>query len=212
MLQQPPRKRARPSACWSITFDDASSLKSVVDAAGAVMQRIMFKIARLDSRFFLMVDGADMGMTCCVSARLLLNKVVFGGGGSNNGSNTVVVSTDGSNTLNASNRPTILFTFCVDCAHVLNAIDSPSCAHATVIMEGYDETATIRLRVLDPYQHSYEDSADLNTFVDVEAQRIKLPLAYTLILEVDLVKLKELIKKARKVRVMDRIICGGDVQ
>lgn len=178
------QKRTRRHADWSITFDDISSLRSIVDAAAAVMQKVIFKVAKVDERFFLMVDGADPGVTCFVSARLQLHKVE----------------------LHKPNHA-CEFIFCVECSQVLTSIDIPSCTHASLVMEGHDDSTTIHFHVHDPDLRSCEDSSELNTYVDGDERRVISPLSYNLILEIDLVKLRELIKKARKARAELLRIC-----
>jgi hypothetical protein len=177
-------KRGRPVPEWSITFDDVTSLRSVVEAAGAVMQKVIFKVSKIGEHYFLMVDGADPGVTCFVSARLQLHKVAF-------------YAEDHAHE----------FTFCVECGELLTSIDIPSCAHAALIMEGHDQSTSIHVRLLDPELRSCEDSSELNTYVDGDERRIISPLTYNMILEIDLVKLRELIKKARKARAELLRIC-----
>ena len=167
-------KRPRKQATWTIVFDDASAIRGVVEAVSAIMQRVIFKVARQTDKYVLMVDGADVGMTCCVSARLQLDRVTF-----------------------ASKETPEEFTFCVECKHVLVAIDNPSCAHGAMIMEGHDD-ATIHIRMQDPEQRSHEDSSELNTFVDGTPPVSLSTLDFKMLLEIDLSKLKEMIKKARK--------------
>ena len=171
------RKRPQRAADWTIIFEDASSLRNVVDAVSAVMHRVVFKVACVDGHHFLMVDGADAGFTCCVSARLQLDKVTF-----------------------ASDDPPDEFTFCVDCKHVIAAIDNPSCAHGTLTIEGINEDALVRLRMRDPDQASHEDCCELSTFVDAEPAQGLLDMTFPYIIEIDLTKLRDMIKKARKAR------------
>jgi len=177
-------KRGRAVPEWSITFDDVSSLRSVAEAAAAVMQKVIFKVSKVGAHYFLMVDGADPGVTCFVSARLQLYKVAF-----------------------YADDHAQEFTFCVECGELLTSIDIPSCTHASLIMEGHDQSTSIHLRILDPELRSCEDSSELNTYVDGDERRIISPLTYNLILEIDLVKLRELIKKARKARAELLRIC-----
>lgn len=171
------RKRARdPPPDWVITFDDCGSLRCIVESAAAVMQRVIFKVKRLQGgRYVLIVNGADMGFTCCVSARLQLDKVHFA----------------------SPDCETSEFTFCVECKQMLYSIDNPSCSHGTLIMEGHTNKAQIRLKMLDPDMHSHEEESDLNTFVDGEFEPLR-DLDFSMMLEMDLTKLREMVKKARK--------------
>lgn len=167
-------KRKQRTPDWSIVFEDASSLRSVVDAVATVMARVSFKVVKKRDDYFLMVDSADVAMMCVVSARLRLDKVTFPRG-------------------NEESE----FTFCVDCKHVSSAIDNPSCAHLALTMEGYVETAKLMLKMLDPETHSHEVCAELSTYVEEEPIELE-DIEFKMILELDLQLVKEMIKKARK--------------
>lgn len=171
------RKRACPSADWTITFDDPSSLRCIVESSAAVMQRVIFKVKKIGASYFLMVDGNDPGFTCCISARLQLHRVEF-----------------------ADPHADISeFTFCVDSKQILYSIDNPSCSHGSLVMEGHTSDATIHLRMRDPDQLSHEDFSRLSTFVDGDTQSPTVDnITFNMILEIDLTKLKEMVKKARK--------------
>lgn len=160
-------------ADWSITFDDMTDLRSVFEAAQAVMSRVIVKVGKVGDRHFLMLDGNDIGFTCCISARLhIANDALMG-------------ITDEE-------------TFCVECKHVLTAMDSPSCAHCSLVLEGHSQSATVHFKMRDPDQRSSEDTAEINTFVDATPPNTLIPMQYQLLLEMDLSKLKEIIKKAKK--------------
>ena len=170
------RKRGRSTPDWIITFDDTVSLRCVVESTAAVMSRVIFKVEKIGSFFFLMVDGADVGFTCCVSARLQLEKVTF--------------ATPGSELSE--------FTFCVDCKQMLYSIDNPSCSHGCLIMEGHTSNATVHLIMSDPDQRNTEDCSELSTYVDGNAPQSLCSLDFEMMLEIDLTKLREMVKKARK--------------
>ena len=170
------KRRTRTTADWSITFEDASSLKSVVEASAAVMQRVVFKVVKKNENYTLMVDGADTGYTCCVSARLQLQKVDFAD----------------------EVNPLLEFTFCVDCKQLLYSIDNPSCAHHSLILEGHSQDASVHIRLFDFEQRSHQDSSRLNTFVDGDPPVALSDIEFKLLLELDVSKLKEMVKKGRK--------------
>lgn len=170
------RKRTRSEAEWTIYLDDASGLRSILDAVGAVTQRVIFRVSKNDASntYQLMFDGADVGMTSCVSARLNIDNVVF-------------------NVPNDSDD----FTFCIDCKQLHIALDNPSCAHGSLMLQ-YRSDAMIYCRMQDPEQLSHADCSELNTFVD-GSEPIKLnDLEFDMRLEIDLSKLREMIKKATK--------------
>lgn len=169
-------KRTRPEPQWTIYLDDASGLRSILDAVGAVTQRVIFRVSKSESsgNYQLMFDGADVGMTCCVSARLHIDNVVFD-----------VPNSDDE------------FTFCIDCKQLHIALDNPSCAHGSLMLQ-YRSDATIHCRMQDPEQLSHADCSELNTFVD-GSEPIKLnDLEFDMRLEIDLSKLREMVKKATK--------------
>ena len=170
------RKRALPQPEWTIFLDDASGLRSILDAVGAVTQRVIFRVSKNETlnTFQLMFDGADVGMTCCVSARLRIDNVVF-------------------DVPNDDNE----FTFCIDCKQLHIALDNPSCAHGSLMLQ-YRSDSTIHCRMQDPEQLSHADCSELNTFVD-GSEPIKLnDLEFDMRLEIDLSKLREMVKKATK--------------
>lgn len=169
-------KRARATPEWTINLDDASGLRSVLDAVSAVTQRVHFRVARNEGRdtYQLMFDGADVAMTCCVSARLHIDSVVF-------------------NKPNHDDE----FAFCIDCKQLQIALDNPSCAHGSLTLQ-YCSDATIHCRMQDPEQMSHADCSELNTYMDA-SEPIKLNnLEFDMKLEIDLSKLREMVKKATK--------------
>ena len=168
------RKRHSPGADWAIEFEDASSLRAIVDAVAAVMQRVTFKVQRNRAGLYVLaVDGADLGMTCCVSARLQIeeNMIDVGGTGGD-------------------------FFFCVDCKHVQTALDSTAASHGTLVIEGVGERVHVRVRVADT--HTHDETSELKTFVDSERPTEIRPLEFSTRVEIDLAQIKEIIKKARK--------------
>lgn len=166
-------KRGSPTPDWTITFEDASSIRLIVEAASAVMQRALFKIAKSEGGYVLSVDGADIAYTCCVSARLRVENVKFNG-------------EEGE------------FMFCIECKHVLIALDASPSACTSVVFEGFEERACIGIRLLDPDQGSHESCSELSTYVDGDASPQLTPMDFKITLEMDVYKLKDIIKKARK--------------
>tara|TARA_B110001450_G_scaffold126791_1_gene119336 strand:+ start:1027 stop:1938 length:912 start_codon:yes stop_codon:yes gene_type:complete len=171
---EPPRKRLKKRPDWTITFDDPSSLRATMEAVNAVMQRCTFRIHKVDDHHFLMIDGADHGCTCCVSVRLQLYNVTF----------------------SDPEKECEEFEFCVECKHVLVAIESA--ATSQVVVEGYSETAKIDIRVLDPNQMAMEDAATLSTFVDGDEKVELKTLKMDMVIQIDLPRIRDLLKKARK--------------
>ena len=162
-------KRATATPDWSVQFDDATSFKAVVDAAAAVLHRVTFKVVavKLDGRecewYVLKVDGADMGMTCCVSARLYIEAA------------KVVAPDDGD------------IEFCIDCKHVQTALDSTACAHGTLSVEGHGDR--LHIYVHDPTLTTQDEKSELKTFVDTETVTDVRALDFSTILEIDLSRL-----------------------
>lgn len=167
-------KRSRP-ADWVITFDDAHSLRCIVDAVSAVMNRVMFKVARKGANYFLMVDGADAAFACCVSARLQLDNVTFA---------DPSVATDE-------------FTFCVDCKHVLIAMKGTTNSAGTLVLEGHTYDATVKIRTKNPDQPSHMSNCELSTYVDCEPEAQLKDLDFRIVIELDVAKMREIIKQAR---------------
>lgn len=170
------RKRARDDADWKITFEDTVSLRCVVESVAAVMSRVTFKVQKVNEFFYLAVDGADMGYTCCVSARLKLESVTYAQGYTENEE----------------------FTFCVDCKQLLYSIDNSMATHAQLCLEGHLEDASVHIVMHDPDSRNTLARATLKTFVDREEQESLCALDYTTHLEIDLAKLRDMVKTARK--------------
>lgn len=170
-------KRKMRAPVWTIVFEDASALRSVVDAVSSVMNRVTFRVAKPKDadNYMLLFDGTDMGMSCVVSARIVIDHVTF-----------------------ASETPPEQFSFCLECKQLIVSIDNPSCARGKLRIEG-NEDATVRIVMQDPDQRSHKEISELNTYVDETDELDDLDdmrLEYTL--ETDLSKLKEMIKKAKK--------------
>ena len=176
-MPEPPIKKMREHATpeWSIQLDDASGLRSILDAVQAITQRVFFRVAKVEESYMLMFDGADVGMTCCVSARLHLDNVV------------VHIPDNGLDDE---------FTFCVDCKQLKIALNNPSCSHGSFSIE-YLSDATIHCRMQDPEQLSHEDCSQLDTYVDVKTPIELDDMKFDIKIEIDIPKLREMIKKAR---------------
>ena len=171
------QKRSKPQPDWQIVFEDAACLRLIVEAVATVMTRVIFKVVKKPSgAFFLCVDGADVGLTCCVSARLQLENVEWNAQG---------------------NEENAEFDFCVECKHVLTAID-PSSTGGSLTLQGYSQDATVTVRLQDPECKGYEDVSELSTYVDGDAGFKLTPMDFQILLEVDLLKMREMMKKARK--------------
>ena len=163
-------------ADWTIVFEDAAALRVVVNVASSVVPRVSFKVKTEEGRHFLMVDSADVAMMCCMSARLQLDNVVV------------------------RNEEDDEFSFCVDCKKLGLALDDPSCQHLALTMEGDQAEAKVFLKMHDSDQPSHEQSTKLPTYVDSDTNIDSIPpMDFDMILEIDLNKLKEMMKKAVKV-------------
>lgn len=161
---------------WSIQFDDLTSLKIIVESAVVVNPRIDFRVKKIGDFYFLMVDGNDQTFTCCLSARLKLNNVCV------------------SSSLEVMDN----FTFCIDTKQLLYSMDSPSFAHGCMIIEGYAHNATVHVILCDPENRNSEERSELKTFVNGGPQQPLEPLPFNMILELDLTKMKDIMRKGRK--------------
>ena len=93
------RKRAKPSAVadWKIVFEEASALKSVVDAASTMGSKVSFNVVKnADGVYMLTVDAADAAYSCVLKAKLRIATPTFGRPEYERGN----------------------FSFCVECQHV----------------------------------------------------------------------------------------------
>jgi hypothetical protein len=144
-----------------------------VESAAALMQRITFRVKKRDSFFFLMVDGADPGCTCFMSSRLMLRNVNF---------------------LDDQEE----CSFCVESKQLLIALENPCSLRSNLTVEGYLNDATVHIRVNDPDESSFEDESILSTFVEDEKTQTLKPFDFNMILEMDMSKLRNILKAARK--------------
>ena len=99
------------------------------------------------------------------------------------------------------------FTFCIDCKQVLYSIDIPSFAHGCLTMEGHTSSATVHLIMADPSQKTSEVCSVLKTFVDGPPPQSLCALDYKMMLEIDVPRLREIVKMARKARAEHLSIC-----
>lgn len=171
-----PTKRTRTPA-WSITLDDPGSLRAIVEAVHAVLTKVVFRVVKSKGSHFLKVSGADQTMTCVVNASLKLERPV-----------------------DFEGEPKDEFTFCVDCKHLLVALQNGVCSSGVVIIEGHDDSATILVRQHRMEQFACEDAIELNTYVDGE-EPVKInEIEFDIQGGFDLYKLREFIKKAKSAR------------
>lgn len=168
------KRYKKQNAEWVVVFDDASALRSVVDAVSAVMNRVTFRIVRTeDGQHELRFDGADPGMSCVVSARLHVDTVEFSAQGDADD-----------------------FTFCLECKQLIVALDNPSCAHGTMRIEGFEDK--VRVVMQDPDHPSYKDESELQTYVDDQKPIQPLDMKMEIEIELEISKIREMLKKARK--------------
>ena len=171
------RVRPDPDLDWEIVLEDAQAFRLIVETAISVMARVTFKIRkRSNGAYFLCVDGADPGRSCCVSTRLQLDNVKW---------------------ICDEDETSEEFTFCLDCKHVLTAVD-PSSTGATLTIKGNSHDASVIFTIKDPEQPGYEPESELKTFVDPDSGFKLKTIDFQMILEIDLSRLRELLKKARK--------------
>lgn len=163
---------------WRLTFQDAESFRNLVEAAYSVMPKVVLNVVKEDDQRFLIVDGSDMALTCWLRARLAVDHFVFPKGEAGRDA----------------------FSFCIDCNHVLIAINTPSLGSCCIDLEGYESRAKVRIHVRDPDQgDSFSEKADLDTFVDGDRPQHRLkPMQYKMMLEIDVARLRDLARKARR--------------
>jgi len=166
-------KRPRPVDCeWSMTLKESSSLTTTVKCLNSVLMQVTFKITKNEGRHFLTVDGHDQGYTCCVSSRLEVDEVYMPEGEDD-------------------------FSFCVDCKHLLNALDSSTIGHGSLIFEGHG--SQVKIKMFDPDAHSYEDSTELNMIMEQGEDSGPLDaMSFDMMVEIEISKFREFIRKVGK--------------
>ena len=162
------------SPAWRIRFDDASAFRTIVATASVAASRIVFKFTRVGADYMLSADCNDLAESCYVSSRLLVPGACMEGGEAGE------------------------FSFCVECKHVLLALDDKRNNHLGITLETYPSISA-KLHILVKAD-SYLERYLLETFVDQLEPPALQDLNFTTALEVDLERLKEFIRKARHVQ------------
>lgn len=168
-----PAKRLRPpGADWALAFDDASDIRAIVDSVAAVLQRATYRVVADGEHYTLKVDGADLGMTCCVAVRLRVeaDRVALRAGEE-------------------------AIEFCIDCKQVQIALDAAACVHASIELQGRGDQIVVV--VTDPESEAEIERSELKTFVDNETPTEFVRLEFATRIEIDIPRLREVIKKAR---------------
>ena len=174
-------KRVRPDSpdeCdWCIEFSDITSFRSIVEMSAGVMQRVLFRVKESDEQYTMMVDGADLGFSCCIVARL----------------NVVMkyVSEDMKQQAAGSG-----FTFCVDAKHVLWMLESA--ASCTVELRGLVEKASVEIRLSDPSHPDHDESGRLDTYVQEDTTTNLQGMEYEYQVTFATSKVKDLLRRGRK--------------
>ena len=171
------KRKTREDASWTITFDDSSALRSVVDAAASIMPRIVFKLAKAKEehdQYYLMVDGGDTSQTCWIHARLLVH-----------------------DKLQIHSQSASEFEFCVECRHLLIAMDSATLLRGTLLLQGIEADAKLCVSVVDEDRPATDEYSLLDTYEFEQPQQLR-DMSFRLTAEIDNIKMKDIIKKARK--------------
>lgn len=164
-------KRGERPADWVIHIPDASSLRNVVEVVQAVpMHNITFQVqCDADGDCFLSVDGEDSASVCAVLARIRIDKPE-----------------------GCEDR----HTFCLSCKDILDAIDTPIASHGLVKLEARD--AEVHVYVYDPDQPSNMIHWILKSIEEAPPEAPFAELEFLLTVEIEVQKLRETIKKAKR--------------
>ena len=154
---------------WTITLDDASTLRDVVSAAANFLSRITFRIAReKDDEYYLMVDAPDNSYTCYIIARIHIHS-------------TLVLYKMGE------------YAFSVVASHLLIAMENASC----LTLEGSEVHHKLSLRGYDKLYPNSDEISTLDTFADNAPCHKIRDITYDLNLVFDTCKFLELLRKGR---------------
>ena len=174
-------KRVRPNSpndCdWCIEFGDITSFRSIVEMSAGVMQRVLFRVKESDGQYTMMVDGADLGFSCCVVARL----------------NVTMAHISEEMRSQAADSGV---TFCVDAKHVLWMLESAT--SCTVELRGLVEKASVEIRLSDPSHPEHDESGRLDTFVQEETTTNLQGMEYEYQVTFATSKVKDLLKRGKK--------------
>lgn len=170
-------ERTDDAPTFQVRFSDATSLRSIVDAVKSVTNNIMMVFKERDDGYVMMVDAHDAGWACYVSARVKLD------------AEDVVV--------HPSYRGED-HRVCVDSGTLRDCLDNPSCVHGVYVLEVYTHSKnTMVVRMQDPDVRGQEDRAELNLMHD-EDPEVLTNMKFNMVMEIDVTKLREIIKKAQK--------------
>lgn len=179
-------KRPAPPPSWTITFDDPSPLKAIVEAVSNVTRRASFKVVKgADTCFYLKVNSADSGYVCCIAARIKLDNVQF-----RDGKAPTKIDND-----DDDNDDDDDIKFCVDCKEIAACL-SNILPQASVVLEGDDANATVSIRSFELDTHAHEVKFTLSAYTDDDHVKIK-PIDFKVMLELDVIMLKQLLRLAK---------------
>ena len=165
-------KRKGREPTWSVRLEDISSLRAIVEAVQNVVPRVTFKINRqeADSPYFLKADCADVAYVSCISVRYQLDSVTCRNGDE--------------------------IRFCLDVKHIIACLANLRQDH-TLTIEGHEDQTVpkVHIRSFDPESPSHESCYELSTFVDSDNVQL-FPMRFEMILEIDLLMFRGLLKNA----------------
>lgn len=169
------RKRNVPESKWKIQIDDASTIRSIVEAVQNVVCRVTLKIVPSEGGdHYLRVDTADVAYTSCISVRLKLDSA----------------------TLEEVDKEVRV---CVDCKHVVPCLMNCG-ADRPIVIEGFDDRSTPKVRIRsDPELQSHENVYELDTYVDTDDVQL-FAMEFDLLMEIDLLLLRGILKSAQNAK------------
>lgn len=165
------RARAGEQPDFRMTFQDPSEFHTIIKILETVTAKANLRIAKMDDKYYLTGTSSDMNETTAIYFRLLLEDPL--------------VRTDEE-------------VFCISCKTINNILyDSTTCLHLALTIEGHgDKVCLIMRNTTDRVAH--KKCFDVPTYVDSDQQRRIDDISYTMTIECDVAKMREMAKAARK--------------
>ena len=167
-------KRGR-SYDWTLTLEDSSPFRNILDAASAVSGKVVLKVVDINDQYYITVDCTSASKSCNTACRMKVNTIDFADGKKRD------------------------LAFCIECSHMLNCIDIQCCMHGMLKIQGNEDDSKLFLKMYDPDRPSYCETAELMTYVDDDDhQRNKVDMKFDYVVEFDASRMRELLRHAKK--------------
>ena len=172
------RQVPEPDYKWEISFNDIQPMRLLLQMIESVMEKITFRLQKVDEKYVLCADGQDGATQSLVKSRMEIA--------------TIKIPEEGFAIED--------FSFCVKTKYLGIALEGSSHSSSCVTISGNENShdAEIHLQLHDFEADAHIEKDDLPTFVDESEPFQLMDLHFDMVIEIDASKLKDLMKKANK--------------